>query len=143
LTGFINHNIQLASSLFSQPYLCNYFVLHMANLLPEQRIAANVQKLISLRFAQAGESAADIVAQPTRGSDNPHVHQYLEEIKQLLLKEHAPEDLDRGPLRAGCMELRTDGTIAYYGESERNMINGLMSNPGAVYDEAVRLFSAR
>jgi hypothetical protein len=113
----------------------------MADLVPEQRIAANVQKLISLGFARSGESAEDIVAQTTGVSENPNVQRYLEEIRRLLLEKRSPEDIDLRPLRPGCMELRTDGTIAYYGEAEKNMINGLMLNPKVVYEEAVRLYS--
>jgi hypothetical protein len=99
--------------------------------------------LISLQFAQAGESAEDIVAQTARVSENTNVQRYLEEIRRLILDKQLPEDVDRRPLRAGCMELRPDATIAYHGETEKNLIHGLMLDPKVIYEEAVRLFSTR
>src|SRR5262249_21669961 len=54
LSGFIHHNMQLDQALFSKPFKTNFLILHLSNLIPEQRISANVNKLIDTGFAAPG-----------------------------------------------------------------------------------------
>jgi hypothetical protein len=139
--GFINHNIQLDQSFFSVPYSANFFVLHLANLSPQQRIHSNVNKLIARGFAQPGDTLEEIAGRSIAGVQDSNIVQYVTEIIRLLPLKEQGEAVD-GDLRAGCMEFLTDDKIRYYSGMEQNTIEAFISNPEPVYLLAARQFSS-
>jgi hypothetical protein len=140
LTGFINHNIQIEQRLFSDLFLSNFFLLHMNNLLPKQRVRANVNKLISRRFAGPEDSIETILGLDRSRITDDNIRQYLREIEALYnLSESTLKS--PGELRAGCLELSDDGSIKYYGKEEREVVNSYLSRPEDIYLRAIERFA--
>jgi hypothetical protein len=136
LRGFLNHNIQLDQSLFTAPFRTNFFVLHLKNLFPEQRISANVNKLVARRFARAGESAEAICRRDLAAVGDVNTTRYVEEIRRLMpLRGQGARNA--GPIDAGCLELRQDHSIGYFSEREKALVNGLIDDPRAAYEKAI------
>ena len=127
LTGFINHNAQLDPSLFAKPFRTNFFVLHLKNLMPEQRISANVNKLRARGFAAPGEGPEAIGRRSLDGITDRNIIRYVTEIRKLMaMTSHGPK---HSPLGAGCLELLDDHRIRYFGEKERALLRALIDDP--------------
>lgn len=141
LWGFINHNCQVDKSLFSVPFRTNFFVLHMTHLLPEQRIVANVNKLIALGFAKPGDNVEKIGARNLENISDPNALRYINEIRYFV-SEGGSRLKDNMQLRSGCLELLADGHIRFYSNRERNILDELMGEPGQAHNELVASFSA-
>jgi hypothetical protein len=142
LDGYLNHNIQLARALFSTRIRTNLFVLHLANLSPQQRIASNINKLIARGFAQPLDTAQTISQYPLEGVSDANIVQYVSEIRRLLPLRAQPQ-ATQGTLRPGCIELCADGKIIYYSELERQSLLQYIVDPMPVYTAALRNFAAK
>jgi hypothetical protein len=142
LDGYLNHNIQLERALFSTRIQANLFVLHLANLSPQQRIASNVNKLIARGFAQPRDTAEVISQYTLDGVTDDNVVQYVSEIRRLLPMRARPE-AKQDTLMPGCIELSPDGKIIYYSELERQSLLAFIADPMPVYAAALRNFSAK
>jgi hypothetical protein len=134
LSGFIHHNMQLDQALFAKPFRTNFVVLHLKNLIPEQRLSANVNKLIDIGFAAPGDSAETIARRSLAGVTGRSTIRYVTEIRNLLSPTAHPEP--DGPLGAGCLELADGHAIRYHGEKERALVHALISDPVATYLKA-------
>lgn len=79
--GFINHNIQIGLNAFSTQFPGNFFLLHMNQVTPVQRIHANIQKLkaFGLTVTESFECDCD-------WSDPKYVGalKYAKELRDLL-----------------------------------------------------------
>jgi hypothetical protein len=142
LGGYLNHNIQLARTLFPARIRANLFVLHLANLSPQQRIASNINKLIARGFAQPADTAEVITQYALDGVSDSNIVQYVSEIRRLL-PLRAQLEAQQGTLRPGCIELSADGTISYYSELEHASLLAFIADPMPVYAAALRDFSAK
>lgn len=140
LKGYINHNVQLDQNYFSTAVKSNFFVLHMANLSPQQRILSNVNKLVSRGFAKEGESAEAICLRNLEGVTDNNVVQYVAEITRLLPLKYQLEARS-GTLRRGCMELAEHGQINYFAEVERTVIRQFIHDPTPLIAIAMKQFS--
>jgi hypothetical protein len=129
--GYVNHSFQLGTGLFAPPFRTNLFLLHLAHLIPRQRISGNVDKLLAAGLVEPGESPESIARRNDMPDDTTAV--YVKEIGEFLALE-GQKDLGNGPLGPGCLELSPDGTIAYYGDAERKAVNGLIAEPQLAYD---------
>ena len=136
LTGLMNHNIQLDQTLFGESFKANFFVLHMKNLSPEQRISSNIHKLVAQRFAQPTETAEAICSRRLDGITDSNIIRYVEEIRRLL--PFVGRTLERNSaMRIGCLEILNDGSIQFYGDSERMLIDQLIRDPVSSYAKAI------
>jgi hypothetical protein len=142
LDGYLNHNIQLERTLFPARIQTNLFVLHLANLSPQQRIASNINKLIARGFAQPLDTAEIISQHTLDGVRDANIVQYVSEIKRLLPMRAQPE-AKQGTLRPGCIELSPEGKIIYYSELERQSLLSFIVDPMPVYAAALRDYSAK
>lgn len=142
LDGYLNHNIQLTRTLFSAGIPTNLFVLHLANLSPQQRIASNINKLIARGFAQPLDTAETISQYTLEGVSDANIVQYVSEIRRLLPLRAQPQ-AQQGTLRPGCIELSANGKITYYSEVERQSLLAFIVDPMPVYAAALREFSAK
>jgi hypothetical protein len=135
LRGSILHNILVSPVLFSAPFKTNFFVLHLKNLMPAQRIAVNVTKLVAAGFADPGESVESICGRDLEGVTNWSAIRFISEIRALI--SVADREPPSHPLGAGCLELRDDHTIQYYGETERALVQALIRDPVSSYLKAI------
>ena len=128
--GYVNHNFQLGNRLFRPPFKSNLFLLHLAYLIPEQRIATNMNKLIARELVRVGESPETIA----RRSDitEGDAASYVSGIRDCLALAGRKE-LGNAALGAGCLELLPNGAISYYSDAERKAINELIAHPRSVY----------
>jgi hypothetical protein len=142
LGGYLNHNIQLQSALFSGTIHTNLFVLHLANLSPRQRISSNLNKLIARGFAQPLDTPEAVCQYTLDGVSDANIVQYVSEIRSLLPIMAQPE-AQQGTLRPGCIELSPDGKIIYYSDVERQSLLAFIVDPLPVYAAALRNFSSK
>jgi hypothetical protein len=131
-SAYVNHNFQLGTRVFAPPFPSNLFLLHLARLDPRQRIATNLNKLVSDRFAKEGEDIESIAARVA--TMPPVAAGYVREIRESLAA------IERGnagdaPLDPGCMEFRPDGSLSYYSDVERDLITNFIADPAPAYDE--------
>ena len=123
--------MQLDQALFSKPFRTNFLILHLSNLIPEQRIAANLNKLIDTGFATPGDSAETVARRNLEGRTSSTIR-YVTEIRNLLSLAAHPEPDE--PLGAGCLELTDGHAIRYHGE--RATAYALINDPVATYLKA-------
>src|SRR4051812_7588655 len=84
LNDFINHNVQLDKALCSNGTTLNLFVFHMAQLIPRQRIAANVNKLIACKFASSLETPEEIAACDLSDTTDSNIIGWVGELRRHL-----------------------------------------------------------
>jgi hypothetical protein len=130
--GYVNHNFQLSTQLFTPPFKSNLFLLHLANVFPRQRISANVNKLRARGFVRPGDSAEAIAARTDIA--DALAAGYVRGIGENLAAE-ARGDRGGGPLGAGCLELGEDGKVIYYSDAERAALAAFLADPKPVYDQ--------
>jgi len=108
--GFINHNCQLKSSVSGIHARFGLFVAHFNRLIPQQRIAQNIQKLVARKRIKSAEEIEDLLRANTSVNTDGNVNLYVREIKSLrCLGEAGWPKLDNPP--AGTIKLLGNGTI--------------------------------
>jgi len=130
-TGYVNHNFQLSTRLFKPPFRTSLFLLHLARLYPQQRITANLNKLIAARVVHEQETPESIARRSDITDDV--MAGYVDEIRDCLAAE-ARTDVGDVAIGPGCLELLQDGVISYYGEVERKVINDFITDPKPIYN---------
>ncbi len=108
---YINHNAQVAPGLFGPGMRTNFAVLHMVNLSRAQRIATCRMKLVARGFLGAEEPAETVLGRVLDGVTDAAVLKYAGQLRLLLGADPVPRD-PTVALRAGCVELLADGTVA-------------------------------
>jgi hypothetical protein len=130
-SGYVCHNFQLGPGLFKPPLNSNLFLLHLTRLIPQQRISANLNKLIGGGVARSGESPESVVARTD--ITDALMLRHVGEIRELLaLRER--QDLGEAALPAGSLELMPDGTIGFSSDAERNVFSEYVADSKPVYD---------
>jgi len=138
LWGITHHNDSVDPKLYASPFKTNFFLLHMTNLIPEQRLRANINKLVARGFADAGDTVEQICARSLDGIGDKLIPLYVDEIKSLASKtaDAFPQHTE---LQPGCLELPEDGCIQYFGEKERDAIQRLMREPEVSFNRLMAL----
>lgn len=128
--GYVNHNFQLGTNLFRPPFKTGLFLLHLSMLNPQQRIAANVNKLISRQLVQPGEPVEAILARDDITDEVAAF--YVQEIRDCLKRvgQTGSEQIGLGP---GCIELLADGRIGFFSETERTALATYIADPTHIY----------
>ena len=138
LWGIAHHNDSVDPKLYASPFRTSFFLLHMINLLPEQRLRANINKLIARGFARTGDTVEQICARSLDGISDQIIPLYVSEIKSLASKIGLPLP-QHAELQPGCLELLEDGRIQYFGGKERDVIQRLMDEPEASFNRLMAL----
>ena len=123
--GFLNHNNNLDKRFFAGDLIPNFFVLHLTKLFPQQRRAANINKLIALNFASPGESLEAIAAKDVGTVRDPLHRLQVAELVSQLKQLDVPSNGTRTPAVAAtgrCIELTDRGEILYDGARERKAL---------------------
>jgi hypothetical protein len=138
LWGITHHNDSIDPKLYASPFRTSFFLLHMTNLIPEQRLSANINKLVARGFARAGDTVEQICARSLDGISDKLIPLYVDEIKSLASKtaDAVPQHTE---LQPGCLELREDGRIQYFGKKERDVIQRLMREPETSFNRLMAL----
>jgi hypothetical protein len=128
--GLINHNIHAAQLLLAGDIVPNLFVLHMVNLFPQQRIDANVRKLISFGYASRDDTIETMLEKnaedhPDRKSI-PTIKWWLKEMRSCLERVRSG-DQPGGTLPRGCIELTEDGRVLSAGAAEANALTTFLT----------------
>jgi hypothetical protein len=129
--GYVNHNFQLGTRLFAPPFRTSLFLLHLAHLIPRQRISSNMNKLAAEGIARPGESPESVAARTDITDEIMAI--YVREIRDFLPFD-GRTDLSGAALGPGCLELMPNGTVCYYGDAERKLLNGFIADAKPVYD---------
>jgi Glycosyl transferase family 2 len=116
--GFINHNCQLKGSVPTIRPRFGLFVAHFNRLIPQQRIAQNIQKLISRKTIKSVDDLEELLRADTPANPDGNVDLYVREIKSLRsLGEAGWPKLNNPP--TGTIKLLDDGDIVYFDENVR------------------------
>jgi hypothetical protein len=131
LKGIILHNTQLDRSFYTAHTSSRLFLLHMTELYPEQRIRANVDKLVARKFAAVGERAEDVVLKDTAGIEDNNVHLYVTEIKRLLTADPSVPS----SLASGTIEVKLGEPLGHFSSVEEGLIDAFLNEgTGSVVD---------
>jgi hypothetical protein len=128
LNEFINHNVQLDKTIYGPRFLLDFFVFHMAQLNPRQRILTNVNKLVACRFAARGETAEEIAVRDLSDITDSNIIAWVDEIRRHLAMQDPPR-AGAAVLRPGCLELIEDRSIVYFSELERQLMREFVASP--------------
>jgi len=120
--GITLHNCQFKKSAFDGPITTNVNILHLANLIKEQRLRANKNKLVAFGVAQPDETYEAIAARPIEGP----LAQYTREIKKLLIWDGIPPLYNEQP--AGTLRLGQSGEMEFANEKDRQTFVEMMIN---------------
>ena len=122
MTGYINHNCQLPlQELTRSGATGGFFLMHMAQLSPRQRVRANINKLVARGFAEPWETAEMVLSRDAAG-ESPNVLLYLAEIRRLLPmpEEVHPETM---PMASGLLRFGDDGAAEFASGLEATLFN--------------------
>jgi hypothetical protein len=126
LPSDINHNCQIARTKKASAAVPGFFLFHMANLSPAQRIRVNLNKLIARGFIKPGDSVDKAVAQDlSHATENER--QYVNEIRGMIsLPEGAGSDT--APLIPGSMRIDVSGRPEFASEVEERIFTGFVES---------------
>ncbi|EKT4484722.1 hypothetical protein QEM02_004890 [Pseudomonas putida] len=119
LDGYINHNIQALEHVYDGLDFRAIFVLHLNNLSPNQRINANLRKLVARRFIGEHSTIDDALNADTTGTTDLNIKLYLEEIRKLSTQKSSPITT----LSPGHFKLDDQGTLSFYSSTEKNLLS--------------------
>lgn len=82
--GMALHNVQFPASAFQGRQSPNLVQLHLCNLLPEQRLRANREKLAARGVCDSKTSYAEIASLPLKGETRSLVRRCITETRDIL-----------------------------------------------------------
>lgn len=130
--GMINHNFQVPEQLYGS-IRTNVVVFHLLRLSAEQRVKANLAKLIAYNALPKGASVEDALAiDPETLTDakrNPRT--WLREIHKMVSIEPPKQDQ---PLNSGDIEIASSGLIRFSEEWQADALRSLIRQPGTARD---------
>ena len=119
LDGYINHNIQALEHVYDGLNNRAIFVLHLNNLSPNQRINANLRKLVARGFISEHVTIDDALNTDTSATTDINIKLYLEEIRKLHTHHLDPTTT----LSKGQLKLDHQGALCFFSSNERNMLS--------------------
>ncbi len=124
--GFINHNIQMERSLYSEPILRNFFVLHLSRVSNRQRLESNLRKLKASGAVPNEWGIEEIVARPPQEwSALPETAQsYAQQILEIM-----KEGLDFASPIGGSIHIAEDGLLTCTEDWQRQALRDFLSKP--------------
>lgn len=131
IAGYINHNSQIDSGLYTGRIPNNIFLRHIANYSPRQRLAANRNKLVARKYVSADADIDSIGAMDISDMADYSIKHYVTEIRDLL-KLDAKGFSPPGSLSSGQINLATNGNIEYFSDVEKTLLGNFLV-PGNSY----------
>lgn len=137
LRGYINHNVQLRPTYYSDTIPGGLFTLHRAHLSAAQRIATNMRKLASRRFCKVDDPIDQVIGRDVSKATDPNVRLYVSEIAQL--RDVAEPDLSESVvLVEGEIHLLPDSSIHFFSEREMFQLFELLQADAKFFRNALR-----
>ncbi len=112
LSGRINHNVELKQCIPSARVQFGLFVAHLNRFSAEQRIAQNIQKIISRGVAANAEEVYELSRRASNSDLDDNVQLYLSEIVEFTGRFPKPLPANRIP--SGCLRIEPDGMLEFY-----------------------------
>jgi hypothetical protein len=134
IKGILLHNVQVDAGLYCSDVPTKILLQHLKEFMPEQRIAANREKLIKRGFASERDSIEDILKRETTGVADTNVDLYVSEIRRLRSMS-APDVLT---LNEGNMEFDTDHSISYFSNKEEDLVKSFLIRDDHVAQVLIR-----
>lgn len=126
--GYLNHNIQLEKSLYDGRIFTDLFVVHLKHLSPQQRIDANIRKLIARGFATPTDSLDAILARDTDhlgGQTRANVQLWVREIG--MLRDRATPSGPPAASPRAYVDL-ADGNLRFSDPAGRRALTTFLTN---------------
>ena len=114
---YILHNIQLPESIYGTNVTTNFFILHLTRFSSQQRIRANINKLISFGFAVEHDSLEQILSRSIpefKGFGN--IQQFVMEINNLI--KNNVEPFERLELQVDEIEIIPGQIVRAFSDTE-------------------------
>jgi hypothetical protein len=136
VSGVINHNCQLGKVLYDERSSTNCFVLHLNRLSAQQRITANLNKLLALNLIPAGTDIRKILLMENEEFQAGNPRNWVIEIKKLV---EVPADYQEpaGPEHKNIIELGADGVIRFHDDAQRSLLGEYLRNPSAAIQDTI------
>jgi hypothetical protein len=124
LNGIVLHNVQLDANLYRAGSHTKLVLQHLKELIPEQRIAANREKLIKRNFVSIEDTVDEILCRELTGVSDTNIIMYIDEIRRLRAAK-PPSALSLGK---GMMQFLAGGEITYFSNEERMAVSSFISD---------------
>lgn len=132
--GIIMHNAQIPLESYGENSTLEFFCLHLKNLFPSQRIAANLAKLLSRGVISKNVQVNELLASPLRDSEDPIVRMYIDEIRRMAVHTGVA-----APVAEGQIAVLEDGCVMGFSDVESRRLNRyIQDDPAATIRRVLR-----
>jgi hypothetical protein len=133
-TGFIHHNVHIAQHWYKEPIDTRFVLLHMSNLYSEQRIRANINKLVQRKIISSDSTVDTVLAIDIKQYSDPSVIGYLDEIHEIACSpfEGRPQ---RAGLAKGTFRLDASGRILFADKEDADAFASMISPQSSLADD--------
>jgi hypothetical protein len=107
-SGFINHNTQMEHSLYAEPLITNFFVLHLSRVSNQQRIHSNLLKLKAFGAIPDEWGGEEVLRRPPEEWD--HLPDTLKSYVRQIFEIHEEGPGFAGNL-GGSIQIAEDGLL--------------------------------
>lgn len=112
------HNIQYAGSRYSNDLAGRLFLLHLTQF-PDQRIQANVKKLVSRKLVERCTDPEAILSMDFSSYHDQTVLRFQSEIADMLAYKKGDRSIENKEIQ--FLKLISDGTVVYSGDEARDV----------------------
>ncbi|MBR0673538.1 hypothetical protein GXW76_20370 [Roseomonas soli] len=130
LSGVINHNSQLPLGSYRDRFRANCFVLHLNRLSAQQRIGANLNKLVAMQALPEGTTAAQAARLNVENFREGNIRLYLREVQQLVSRPQVAPDIE-SPLLPNSMRLLRDGALRFQAPAQEETLRRFLLEPAS------------
>jgi hypothetical protein len=121
----VGHTYNMPLGLSADTPLC-FVLLHMTRLFPEQRIRANMQKLVSFGVLAAENDFRPVLEADLAALPDNKLRGYIRELR-LLLNPAALREASEAMRGRSTLRLAPDGTLDFAPEGLREIFKGTVS----------------
>lgn len=137
IKGFLNHNVQVNDEVWQGRVCRGLFVLHLADLHPEQRILSNMNKLVARKFVGDRAEVEVALSKEITEDMDPKIGDYVREIRRAVEAVRAG-GYPVQPLRPGSVQLSEGGAVKYFSDVERDAVRAFLQAPDEQLLSALR-----
>jgi hypothetical protein len=136
LTGNILHNVQLKKlGAYQEDAVTNFFLLHLSELYPAQRIRSNLYKLIAHGVIRDVSELNMILERPLAEFDMGNVRSYVAEVRRLYA---LPKSYTANP--QGSLEIKSGGGLHFSNDVQTKIWNDFVTRPALQVGEAISTY---
>jgi len=129
--GMALHNVQFHPDAFAAGHAPNLIQMHLCNLIPEQRLRANREKLVARKICTSQTPFEKIAAMDLKDENRSVVERCVQETRKLLAQLKRGSDQNSGPM-PDHVQIGTDGCMVFSTSEVADRFNDMMAGAGQI-----------